>query len=67
MSNAGLKPLAVTYAEAGRMLGICPRVVYRLVKDKELAAAKIGRSVRIPVVAVEEYLLRQAQQHRSDS
>lgn len=59
MSNSP-SPIAVTYNEAARMLGICPRVVWQLVKDKELAAAKIGRSVRIPVVAVEEYLLRQA-------
>lgn len=55
-ADQGLKPLVVTYDEAAKMLGVCPRVVWQLVKDEQLAAKRIGRSVRIPVAELERFI-----------
>ena len=41
--------LLLSYYEAAETLGICERAVWQLVKDGELRAVRIGRSVRIPV------------------
>ena len=57
-----LKPLAVTYTEAGRMLGLCSRVVWQLCKDGKLKATRIGRSVRISVAELERFIADQTQQ-----
>jgi len=48
--------LAVTYHEAGDLLGVCERVVWQLVKDGRLKAVRIGRSVRIPVSELERFI-----------
>lgn len=59
MSQRTLEPLAVTYDEAGKMLGVCSRVVWQLVKDQKLKATRIGRSVRIPVAELERFIQTQ--------
>lgn len=50
--------LAVTYREAAASLGVCERTVWGLVRDGELSAIRIGRSVRIPVQALQDYVQR---------
>lgn len=58
-SATSLSPLAVNYVEAGRLLGVCSRVVWQLVKDHKLQATRIGRSVRIPISELEAFIARQ--------
>jgi excisionase family DNA binding protein len=50
--------LAVTYREAAASLGVCERTVWGLVRDGELSAIRIGRSVRIPVQALQDLVQR---------
>ena len=53
--------LAVTYHEAAKSLGVCERVVWQLVKDGELRAVRIGRSVRIPVKELNQFVADRSQ------
>ncbi len=55
-STPGNGRLAVTYLEAGQMLGVCERIVWQLVKDGELKAVRFGRAVRIPVAELERFI-----------
>lgn len=55
-------PLAVTYREAAQTLGVCERTMVGLVKDEKLPAIRIGRSVRIPVKALETFVEQQSSQ-----
>ena len=41
-----VKPL-LTYREAGEILGVTERTIFRLVQDGEIPNVKFGRSVRI--------------------
>ena len=41
-----VKPL-LTYREAGKLLGVTERTIFRLVQDGEIPNVKFGRSVRI--------------------
>jgi len=41
-----VKPL-LTYREAGEILGVTERTIFRLVRDGEIPNVKFGRSVRI--------------------
>ena len=41
-----VKPL-LNYREAGKLLGVTERTIFRLVKDGEIPKVKFGRSVRI--------------------
>ncbi|TCK22361.1 helix-turn-helix domain-containing protein [Pseudonocardia endophytica] len=45
-----------TVSEVADTMRVSPMTVYRLVKSGELAAVRVGRSVRIPARAVEDYL-----------
>lgn len=53
--------LAVTYREAAKSLGVCERAVWQLVKDGELRAVRIGRSVRIPVQELNQFVANRSQ------
>lgn len=53
--------LAVTYHEAAKSLGVCERAVWQLVKDGELRAVRIGRSVRIPVKELNQFVADRSQ------
>ena len=55
------KRLAFSYREAAQQLGVCERSIWQAVKNGELAAARIGRSVRIPATALTDYLARKTQ------
>ena len=47
-TDRSIERLAFSYSEVSEALGICPRAVWQLVKDGQLRAVRIGRSVRIP-------------------
>lgn len=54
--------LAVTYRDAGHKVGVCERTIWNLVKNRELKAIRIGRSVRIPIAELERFIADQTKQ-----
>jgi excisionase family DNA binding protein len=62
-ANEGRRPerLALTYSETAKSLGVCERVVWQLVKDGKLRAVRIGRSVRIPVQELNQFVADRSQ------
>lgn len=59
-----LPPFLVTLKEAGRILAIKQTSVYGLLRSNELAFVKIGRSTRIELAAIQDYIDRQRVGHR---
>ena len=51
--------LLITVEEAARRLGIGRSLAWRLVRSGELPSVRLGRLVRIPERALEEWLSRQ--------
>ncbi len=49
-------PLLLTVVEAARLLGVGRSTAYELLASGELESVHIGRSRRIPVAAVENYV-----------
>lgn len=47
---------ALTYREVAQALGVSERTVWQLVRDGKLKACRLGRAVRIPVAAIEQFL-----------
>ena len=56
--DAGV-PLAVDYSEAGRLLGVSPSSIYRLVRDGKLRAVTVGAAKRVPRAELERYIADQ--------
>jgi excisionase family DNA binding protein len=52
-------PLVVNVKEAGRLLGIRLTKVYDLMRTRELSFVKIGRSTKIELAAIQDYINRQ--------
>lgn len=50
------RKLAVTYREAAMSLGVCERTVWGLVRDGKISSIRIGRSVRIPVSELRNFV-----------
>ncbi|HWO73727.1 MAG TPA: helix-turn-helix domain-containing protein [Dehalococcoidia bacterium] len=48
--------ILLTVNEAARRLGIGRSLLYRLMLEGEVLSVKIGRSRRIPVLALEEFV-----------
>ena len=48
--------LAYTMREAGQLIGCCERLVWGFIKDGDLKAARLGRSVRITHVELVRFL-----------
>lgn len=48
--------LAVSYDEAAQLMGVCQKTVYNLVRAGKLPAKRIGRSVRIRLSDLENFL-----------
>ena len=48
--------LLLTIPEAAQALGVSRSILYQLVLAGEVASVKIGRSRRVPVVALETYV-----------
>lgn len=58
MTTQGMEPLLLSIPEAAQLLGIGRSKTYELVATGELATVRIGRSVRVPRTAVEEFVDR---------
>jgi len=48
--------LLLTIPEAARVLGVSRSILYQLVQAGEVATIKIGRSRRVPILALEQYV-----------
>ena len=57
--------LAVTYAEAGRMLHKSSETIGRMVRDGRLRAIGSGNGKRIPVVELEAFITRELEDQAS--
>lgn len=51
-------PIVLTPAEAMDILGVGKNAIYRLLNSGELHGVRVGRSWRIAIGALEDYLLR---------
>lgn len=60
-------PLLLTIRQAAQMLGLGRTTIYGLIGDDVLEVVHVGRSARIPLVAVEEFVdaLRSGSSDRS--
>lgn len=54
----------LTVPQAADVLSIGRTKLYQLIQQGELAAVHIGRSVRVPVTAIEEFTARLEQESR---
>ena len=52
------KPILVSVAEAAHMLSIGRTAAWELVRKQKIKSVKIGRTRRVPVSAVQEYVQR---------
>ena len=48
--------LAVPPAEAARLLGLSPQMIYKLIRLGQLRTVNIGRTRRVPVIELERLL-----------
>jgi excisionase family DNA binding protein len=58
MDSASGRALLVRVEEAGDLLGIGRSTVYELIARGEIETVHIGRSCRVPVAALDEYVGR---------
>jgi excisionase family DNA binding protein len=49
------KPILVSVVEVARMLSI-GRTAWELVRKQKIKSVKIGRTRRVPIVAIQEYI-----------
>jgi excisionase family DNA binding protein len=52
------KPILVSVADAAHMLSIGRTAAWELVRKQRIKSVKIGRTRRVPVSAVQEYVQR---------
>jgi excisionase family DNA binding protein len=64
-NNHMRQPLLLTAEQAATALAICRTKVYELLRNGELESVQIGASRRIPTAALEDYVQRLRDQHRS--
>ena len=50
------KPILVSVAEVARMLSIGRTAAWELVRKQKIKSVKIGRTRRVPIVAIQEYI-----------
>ena len=60
VSEVGPEREWLTYAEAGRMVGLSRVTLWKLVSADEVEAARIGRAVRINRESLTDYMKRSA-------
>ena len=53
-----LAPRLLSVPEAARLLGIGRTTTYELISNGELETVKIGRSTRVPLEAVDAFVIR---------
>jgi excisionase family DNA binding protein len=52
------KPILVSVAEAARMLSIGRTAAWELVRKRKIKSVKIGRTRRVPIAAIQDYIQR---------
>ena len=52
------KPILVSVADAARMLSIGRTAAWELVRKQKIKSVKIGRTRRVPIEAIQEYIER---------
>jgi excisionase family DNA binding protein len=52
------KLILVSVADAARMLSIGRTAAWELVRKRKIKSVKIGRTRRLPIAAIEEYVQR---------
>lgn len=57
-SHAPARPLLVTIPQAAQLLAVSRSTVYQLIWDHELDPIRIGRSVRLTIDDLEDYVQR---------
>ncbi len=62
MENSVLQPLLLTPSEAARRLSIARSSLYELLLTGEIVSLKIGRSRRVPLAALAEYIDRKVRE-----
>ena len=67
VSGVGPEREWLTYAEAGRMVGLSRVTLWKLVSAEEVEAARIGRAVRISREGLTDYMKRSAKSPASSS
>ena len=50
------KPILVSVVEVARMLSIGRTAAWELVRKQKIRSVKIGRTRRVPIVAIQEYI-----------
>lgn len=51
-------PDVLTVEEVGKVLTICNKTTYKLIKEGNIKSLKIGRTYRVPKVYLVEYILK---------
>ncbi len=54
-----MEKLLLKVSEAGEMLGVGRSRMYEMLATKELPSCRIGKSIRIPVKALDEWVEKQ--------
>lgn len=49
-------PLALTVRQVAKLLGISRNTAYRLIRSRRLRSIQVGRQIRVPRSALEDYL-----------
>ena len=62
MESSVLQPLLLTPVEAARRLSIARSSLYELLLTGEIVSLKIGRSRRVPLAALTEYIDRKVRE-----
>jgi excisionase family DNA binding protein len=52
------KPILVSVADAAHMLSIGRTAAWELVRKQKIKSVKIGRTRRVPIAAIQEYIQR---------
>ena len=52
------KPILVSVADAARLLSIGRTAAWELVRKRKIRSVKIGRTRRVPILAIQEYIQR---------
>lgn len=55
-----LYPMALTVPEVAEILRVCTKTVYKLIKENNIPAVKVGREIRVSKVRLIDYLQNSA-------
>lgn len=59
-AEPGAEPLALRPREAARMLGVCPRTLWTMTRERGVPHVRLGRAVLYPVRGLERWLAEQS-------